>query len=191
MYHWAKFYDSAINFYLRILLKVCQIDEKNIRDIRLRKVSQHNTPRGSGLADCHLVWTKNSCEDGSGYYFKSKVSRNFNSTLVTSQRLNPKLAEHDLDQNVMSFKQKLDVRINWGVPEIAKETTLAKMCKAGKGSINEWWVMCFFCFFITVNVSGKLIAWNTMLSNTCQWTCTSRPSPNLVRENNSSANCSR
>ena len=76
-----------------------------------RKVSQHDMPPGGGLADCHLkkpirlihlVWTKNSREDGSGYYFKSKVSiaaeaRNFNSTLVTSQWLKPKLAEHDLD----------------------------------------------------------------------------------------------
>ena len=122
-----------------ISLTVCQINEKNIREMRIRKVSQHNTSPGSGLADCHLkkpirlnhlVWTKNSREDGSGYYFKSIVftaaeAKNFNSTLVTSQWLKTKLAEHDLDLKSQAPQAKTRCT-DQVAPETARKLRLPK-----------------------------------------------------------------
>ena len=82
-----------------ISLTVCQIDEKNIREIQLRKVSQQNMPLGSGLSDCHQSDSITWCELKISAKIvvdisKSKVSiaaeaRNLNSTLVASQWFKP------------------------------------------------------------------------------------------------------
>ena len=65
-----------------------------------------------------MTWCelKNLCKNGSGYYFKSKVSiaakaRNFTSMLVTSQWLKPKLANMTSILKVNHFKQIHDVQI--------------------------------------------------------------------------------
>ena len=91
------------------------------------------------------MWTKNSREDGSGYYFKSKVSiateaRNFYSTLVTLQWLKPKLAEHDLNLKSQALQAKTRCT-DQVAPETAKETaTLAEMPDEGYviNISNEW-----------------------------------------------------
>ena len=72
-------------------------------------------------------------EDGSGYYFKSKVSiaaeaRNFNSTLVTSQWLKPKLAEHDQKSQALKAKTRYTNQV---APETGKKLHLPKCARQG------------------------------------------------------------
>ena len=132
--------------------------KKKKHEIRL-KFSQHKTPPGSGLADCHLkkpiqlnrlVWTKSSRKNGSGYCFKSKVStaaeaRNFHSTLVTSQWGKSKTRSKNSKSS--SSKTQCTDQVT---PETAKEIMLAKMCEAGNVHNVPSQLLGTWCFVILV-----------------------------------------
>ena len=169
--------------YVRIFrLKFAKSIKKFFREIPLRKFSQHNTPSGSGLADCrqtkpiilnHITW----CEPKTRAKMVVDIISRAKYPLPTKPEISaPRLLHRNRlnknwpNKNSIQKSQKSSSSSKTRgtkqvAPERAKEIMLAKIVEMREAGYvinicNEWRV--FFAFFISANVSGKLIAWHTM-----------------------------